>query len=253
MLILLSPAKTFNFESIGDRSTGTTPVFQRDTKALITILQKLSENEYQKLMKISPKLAALNKDRHLSFANTSKKGSMQAIFAFYGDVYTSLKVENLTEKELRFAQDNLRILSGLYGILRPFDLIKPHRLEMGTALKNPRGDNLYQWWGPKIADSLNEEIESHRSKIFINLASEEYYKSIKGQLSETVITPIFQERKGNEFKVIGINAKRARGLMTRFILKNKILKVDKLKLFSSAGYKFNEELSSQNTLIFQRS
>ena len=119
--------------------------------------------------------------------------------------------------------------------------------------KNTKGDNLYQWWGTKIADKLNEEIESHRSKIFINLASEEYYKSVKGQLLETVITPIFQERKGNEFKVIGINAKRARGLMTRFILKNKILKVDKLKLFSSAGYKFNEELSSQNTLIFQRS
>ncbi|MEL0255327.1 MAG: peroxide stress protein YaaA, partial [Burkholderiaceae bacterium] len=177
---------------------------------------------------------------------------MQAIFAFYGDVYTSLRVEDLTEKDLRFAQDNLRILSGLYGILRPFDLIKPHRLEMGTALKNTRGDNLYQWWGSKIADSLNNEIESHGSKIFINLASEEYYKSIKGQLLETVVTPIFQERKGSEFKVIGINAKRARGLMARFIIKNKILKVDKLKHFSSAGYKFNEKLSSQNTLIFQK-
>ncbi|MDA9688929.1 peroxide stress protein YaaA [Betaproteobacteria bacterium] len=252
MLILLSPAKTFNFESIPNRSTGTTSIFQYDTKALINILQTLSEKDYQKLMKISPKLAALNRDRHLSFPNISKKGSMQAIFAFYGDVYTSLKVEDLTEKELDFAQDNLRILSGLYGILRPFDLIKPHRLEMGTALKNTRGDNLYHWWGPKIADSLNEEIESHRSKIFINLASEEYYKSIKGQLSKTVITPIFQERKGNEFKVIGISAKRARGLMARFIIKNKIFKVDKLKLFSSAGYKFNEKLSSQNTMIFQK-
>tara|TARA_B100000925_G_C21741597_1_gene359501 strand:- start:53 stop:589 length:537 start_codon:yes stop_codon:yes gene_type:complete len=177
---------------------------------------------------------------------------MKAIFAFYGDVYTSLKVEDLTEKDLVFAQDNLRILSGLYGILRPFDLIKPHRLEMGTSLKNTRGDDLYHWWGPKIANNLNKEIESHGSKIFINLASEEYYKSVKGQLLETVITPIFQERKGNEFKVIGINAKRARGLMARFIIKNKILKADKLKLFSSAGYKFNEKLSNRNTLIFQR-
>ena len=252
MLILLSPAKTFNFDSIEDHYTGTTSVFQSDTKALIKVLQTLSEKDYQKLMKISPKLAALNKDRHLSFSISSKRKSMQAIFAFYGDVYTSLKVEDFTEKDLLFAQDNLRILSGLYGILRPFDLIKPHRLEMGTALKNTRGDNLYQWWGPKIADSLNKEIESHRSKIFINLASEEYYKSIKGQLLETVVTPIFQERKGSEFKVIGINAKRARGLMAKYIIKNKILKVDKLKHFSSAGYKFNEKLSSQNTLIFQR-
>ena len=252
MLILLSPAKTFNFDLMKDHNTGTTPVFQRDTKALVSILQTLSEKDYQKLMKISPKLAALNKDRHLSFTNTNKKDSMQAIFAFYGDVYTSLKVEDLTEKDLLFAQDNLRILSGLYGILRPFDLIKPHRLEMGTALKNTRGDNLYQWWGPKIADTLNKEIGFRRSKIFINLASEEYYKSIKGQLSETVITPIFQEKKGNEFKVIGINAKRARGLMARYIIKNKILKVDQLKQFSSAGYKFYEKLSSQNTLIFQK-
>ena len=158
MLILLSPAKTFNFDLIEDHNTGTTSIFQRDTKALINILQTLSEKDYQKLMKISPKLAALNKDRHLGFAKTSKKDSMQAIFAFYGDVYTSLKVEDLTEKDLLFAQDNLRILSGLYGILRPFDLIKPHRLEMGTALKNTRGDNLYQWWGPKIADSLNKKL-----------------------------------------------------------------------------------------------
>ena len=252
MLILLSPAKTFNFDLIEDRNTGTIPLFQSDTKALIHILNTLSEKDYQKLMKISPKLAALNKDRHLSFTNTNKKNAMRAIFAFYGDVYTSLNVKDLTEKDLLFAQDNLRILSGLYGILRPFDLIKPHRLEMGTTLKNTRGGNLYQWWGPKIADNLNKEIKSHRSKTFINLASEEYYKSIKGQLLETVITPIFQERKGDEFKVVGINAKRARGLMARFIIKNKILKVDKLKLFSSAGYKFNEKLSSQNTLIFQR-
>ena len=169
-----------------DHNTGTTSVFQRDTKSLIDILQTLSVKDYQKLMKVSPKLASLNKDRHLNFTNTTKRNSMKAIFAFFGDVYTSLKVEDITEKDLLFAQENLRILSGLYGVLRPFDLIKPHRLEMGTALKNTRGDNLYQWWGPKIADSLNKEIESHRSKIFINLASEEYYKSIKGQLLETV-------------------------------------------------------------------
>ena len=252
MLILLSPAKTFNFDLIEDHNTGTTSVFQRDTKALIRILQRLSGSDYQKLMKISPKLAALNKDRHLSFTNTSKINSMQAIFAFYGDVYTALKVEDLTKKDLLFAQDNLRILSGLYGILRPFDLIKPHRLEMGTALKNARGDNLYQWWGSKIADKLNKEIKSHRSKVYINLASEEYFKSIKGQLLERVITPVFQERKGNKFKVIGINAKRARGLMTRFIIKNRILEVDELKLFASVGYKFNEKISSQDTLIFQK-
>ena len=141
MLILLSPAKTFNFDLIEDHNTGTLPIFQRDTKGLINILQTLSEKDYQKLMKISPKLAALNKDRHLGFAKTSKKDSMQAIFAFYGDVYTSLSVEDFTEKDLLFAQDNLRILSGLYGVLRPFDLIKPHRLEMGTALKNSRGEN----------------------------------------------------------------------------------------------------------------
>ena len=252
MLILLSPAKTFNFEAHDEYNIGTKCIFGRDTRALIDILQKLSEKEYQRLMNISPNLAALNKRRHLNFTESIKKDSMQAIFAFHGDVYTSMKVEDFTKKDLIFAKENLRILSGLYGILRPCDLIKPHRLEMGTTLKNTRGNNLYQWWGPKIADKLNDEIKSHKSKIFVNLASEEYFKSVKGRLSEKVVTPVFQDRKGDKFKVVGITAKRARGLMANFIIKNKISKVDKLKLFSSSGYVFNEELSNPNTLIFQR-
>ena len=253
MIILISPAKTFNFNSKDIKVESTESMFMQESQKLVKNLQSLSSNDYQKLMGISANLAKLNKDRHFSLGEDNKSSSKEALFAFRGDVYLSMAPETFSKSDLTFCQNHLRILSGLYGVLRPFDLIKAHRLEMGTPLKNERGKNLYEWWGNKIAGLLNEDICQHKNKFYVNLASDEYFRSVKGLLAEKVITPIFQERKGDDFKVVGIYAKKARGLMTSYIIKNQIQNVNELASFSCNGYKYNGELSNNLKLVFQRS
>ena len=253
MIILISPAKTFNFNSKDIKVESTESIFMQETQKLVENLQSLSSNDYQKLMGISANLAKLNKDRHVSLGEDNKSTSKEALFAFRGDVYLSMAPETFSKRDLTFCQNHLRILSGLYGVLRPFDLIKAHRLEMGTSLRNERGKNLYEWWGNKIAKSLNEDVCQHKNKFYINLASEEYFRSVKGLLTEKVITPIFQERKGDDFKVVGIYAKKARGLMTAYIIKNQIQDIKELESFNCNGYKFNGKLSNNFKLVFQRS
>lgn len=252
MIILISPAKTFNFNSKDIKVESTESIFMQESQKLVKNLQSLSSNDYQKLMGISENLARLNKDRHLSLSEENDSSSKEALFAFRGDVYVSMAPETFSKSDLTFCQNHLRILSGLYGVLRPFDLIKAHRLEMGTPLRNERGKNLYEWWGNKIAGLLNEDICHHKNKFYVNLASEEYFRSVKGLLTEKVITPIFQERKGDNFKVVGIQAKKARGLMTAYIIKNQIQNVKELESFSCSGYKFNGKLSNNLKLVFQR-
>lgn len=252
MIILISPAKTFNFNSKDIKVESTESIFMQESQKLVKNLQSLSSNDYQKLMGISANLARLNKDRHLSLSEENDSSSKEALFAFRGDVYVSMAPETFSKSDLTFCQNHLRILSGLYGVLRPFDLIKAHRLEMGTPLPNERGKNLYEWWGNKIAGLLNKDICQHKNKFYVNLASDEYFRSVKGLLTEKVITPIFQERKGDNFKVVGIQAKKARGLMTSYIIKNKIQNVKELESFSCSGYKFNGQLSNHLKLVFQR-
>ncbi len=205
-------------------------------------------------MDLSPELTALNFERYHSWnLPFSQKNAKQAILAFQGDVYRKLKAQTLNEKELDFAQEHLRILSGLYGILRPLDLIQPYRLEMGTKLSVSGNKNLYEFWGRKLAENLLKEMEKQNTKVLINLASNEYFKAIKPKnINIPIITPVFKDFKNGQYKVLFLYAKYARGLMTRFIIKNKIDKPEKLKLFDSEGYAFDSNLSTEKEWVFTR-
>jgi cytoplasmic iron level regulating protein YaaA (DUF328/UPF0246 family) len=183
----------------------------------------------------------------------SKDKASQAIFMFNGHVYQNLNAETLSESDLEFAQEHLRILSGLYGILRPLDLIQAYRLEMGTKLTNQRGENLYEFWNTKINEHINKELQKHKNKTLVNLASQEYFKAIQPEsINEKIITPVFKEKKGKQYKTIAIYAKKARGEMTRFIIEDKIEDPEALKTFEKDGYVFNEYLSSDTEWVFTR-
>ncbi len=254
MIFLLSPAKSLNFDIDASAAKPTMPSFLSDTQNLISILKKFSATDLAQLMKISEKLASLNHQRFQGFVTPfTPKNSKPAIFVFDGDVYDGIDVENYSQQDLDFAQRHLRILSGLYGALRPLDLMQPYRLEMGTALKNARGKNLYQFWQEKITNYLNEELAKDEEKILLNLASEEYFgavdtKKIKGK----IINIVFKEKKGDNYKIVGIFAKKARGLMANFIIKNKIEKAEMLKKFAINGYKFHPKFSDENNWCFCR-
>lgn len=254
MLILLSPSKSLNLETKIVSKTHSIPVFLKDSQILINELKKFSALDLAKLMKISDKLAKLNFERYAAFKTPfTIQNSKPAIFIFDGDVYDGIDVENYNEKDLNFAQNHLRILSGLYGILKPLDLIQPYRLEMGTNLKNLRGKNLYQFWIIKITDLLNEELENFAEKIILNLASEEYFSAVNSnQIKGQIINIIFKEKKGDDYKIIGIFAKKARGLMADYIIKNKIQKVEEVKKFNYSNYKFKKEFSDKNNWCFCR-
>lgn len=260
MIVLLSPAKSLDYETKFDCSNFTIPHFKTEIAQLIANLKNISAEEIAKLMKISPKLAELNFSRFQNFEDSfDLKNSRQALLAFDGDVYTNIDKQNFTKDDFDFAQNYLRILSGLYGILKPLDLIQPYRLEMGLDLKKStisetlEAKNLYQFWNDKISIYLNGELKNSDSNYIINLASEEYFSAVKPNLiTAKIINISFKEQKGDKLKIIGISSKRARGLMTNFIIKNKITNPEMLKKFSEENYHFEEKLSDDLNFIFTR-
>ena len=254
MIIVISPAKTLDFETPPITREHTQPGFLDDSAQLIDALRKLEPDQVGKLMSISAKLAVLNSNRYFAWQRPfDLENAKQAIFAFQGDVYTGLDADRLTDAELAFAQDHLRILSGLYGVLRPLDLMQAYRLEMGTQFKNPRGNNLYEFWGEKITQALNQDLQKQKSDILINLASIEYFQSVQpSKLNARIITPIFKDEKNGIYKIISFFAKKARGLMSRYIIQNKLTNPEDIKHFDVAGYRFSESASSTNEWVFTR-
>ncbi|MGG7178798.1 peroxide stress protein YaaA [Clostridium paraputrificum] len=256
MLMILSPAKTLDL-SIEDiqRIEDSQLAFKDETKELVSILQGYSIDELAKLMKMSEKLAILNYDRFRNFYEETTK-EYTSILAFKGEAYKGLAVEDFTEDDLQYAQKNLRILSGLYGVIHPLDKIKEYRLEMGTKLKNNLGTDLYSFWGEKITIEIEEGIKSScGEKVLINLASKEYSSALNiNRIKEKykVVDISFMENRNGEFKLVGTYAKKARGIMVRYIIKNRINSIEEIKEFNEEGYLFNKQLSSDDTIIFTR-
>ncbi|MWN31048.1 peroxide stress protein YaaA [Gilliamella sp. Pra-s65] len=254
MLTVISPAKTLDYQSPLTTKQNTLPQFMHQSENLIEDCKKLSSKDLATLMSISPKLAELNYERFQTWhRDFNLENARQAILAFKGDVYEGLHVEDFTHKELEFAQNHLRILSGLYGILRPLDLIQPYRLEMGIRLKNGNNSNLYQFWGDQLTNHLNGELTKSKNRTLINLASNEYFKVIKTkQLNANIIQPIFLDQSKNTYKVISFYAKKARGLMSRYIIKNSIENSDDIKSFNLEGYQFDSKRSTDLEWYFIR-
>jgi cytoplasmic iron level regulating protein YaaA (DUF328/UPF0246 family) len=254
MLIVVSPAKTLDYESPLATEKFTQPDLVSYSKALIEVCRKLTPADVASLMKVSDKIADLNVGRFQEWSETfTPENARQAILAFKGDVYTGLEAETLSDADFDYAQDHLRMLSGLYGLLKPLDLMQPYRLEMGTKLANDKGTNLYQFWGNVITDKLNEAITAQGDNVLINLASNEYFKAVKPKnLDAQVITPIFKDCKNGQYKVISFYAKKARGMMARYIIENRIESVADLTKFDVAGYYFVEEESTPTDLVFKR-
>lgn len=252
MLMVISPAKTLDFDTPATTDVSSQCDFLDQSTILIKQLREYTAPQLAKLMDLSDRLAALNVARFESwkrpFTITNAK---QAVLAFNGDVYEGLDAPTLNKTQLTRAQKYLRILSGLYGVLRPLDLMQPYRLEMGTTLANPRGKDLYQFWGERIGSALNAELAGHRQKMLVNLASDEYFKAVKG-FDYPVVTPVFQERKGSTYKVVSFSAKRARGLMVRYALEHKIDDPMDLKAFDTEDYVFDPKVSDETRLIFRR-
>ncbi|MDH4396476.1 MAG: peroxide stress protein YaaA [Limnobacter sp.] len=253
MLVVLSPAKSLDYESPLATRKNTQPRFVKDAQALVEVLKPISPQGLSELMSISDKLGVLNATRYMQWApEFTSKNSRQAILAFNGDVYDGLNAKTLTDKDFEFAQKHIRVLSGLYGILRPLDLMQPYRLEMGTKIANPKGKDLYAYWKGTIATALNEELPS-RNPVLVNLASDEYFKSVDlKQLKARVVHPVFQDGKSGKYKIISFFAKKARGMMARYIIDNRITQVEKLKEFDVAGYSFSPEVSTPDTWVFRR-
>jgi len=254
MLIVISPAKKLDYETPSKTSVFTTPDYMKNSKQLIQRLRDFSALDLAELMKLSMKLAELNFDRYEAWKpKCTEKNAKQAVLAFQGDVYQGLDASSFTAADFKFSQQHLQILSGLYGILRPLDLMQPYRLEMGTRLETDRGKNLYEFWGSTITQGLNQQLKKLKSSTLINLASNEYFKSVKTkELDADIITPAFKEFKNGDYKMIGIYAKRARGLMSRYIIKNKLKDPQALKDFDEEGYRFNSKLSEANNWVFTR-
>lgn len=255
MIILLSPAKTLDFDSPLPTKQRSEPIYTKQAQRLINHLKKKSPRSLKKLMDISEDLAQLNYDRFQSWTQPSESSeSRPAVFAFKGDVYQGLEVENFTENDLEFAQEHLRILSGLHGMLRPLDVILPYRLEMGTSLKlTPKTTNLYQFWGDSISRQLVQDMRENDSKALINLASAEYFKVVKPKLIDReIITPQFKDWKEGEYKTIGYFAKKARGMMAAYAIREKVTNPEQLKLFTGDQYTYNDELSKGNNWVFTR-
>ena len=253
MVTLISPSKTLNFDDNNSCNLNTDCRLINHTSELHKILVNFSINDLKDLMNVSDKIAELNYNRFKHWEEPSKSdSSKQAIYAFKGDVYSGLDAESILENKFDFLQENLRIISGFYGLLRPFDKILPYRLEMSTKLSNSRGKNLYEFWGDNITNLLNNDIEDENSYV-VNLASNEYFKSIKkNKLKNEIITPIFKEFKNGTYKTIAIYAKKARGLMSRFIIDNKIQKPENLKAFNLERYSFDNNLSDDYNYVFTR-
>ena len=250
MLVLLSPSKTQNFEPLNQKLKCSLPTYKSEISQLISALKDLNQNEIGQLMSISPRLAELN---YLRFQNFKSEFNLEtakpALFAFEGDVYTDIEASQYSDKELDFANTILRILSGLYGILKPLDLIQPYRLEMKTKLKTNQYKDLYQFWDNKITKTLNQQ----ESDLIINLASEEYFKVIQPKdLKAKLVQVSFKENKAGTYKIVAIYAKKARGTMANFIVKNQITDLEKIKKFNLDRYSFNPNLSSESEIVFTR-
>lgn len=254
MLIVISPAKKLDYETQVITKVYTTPDYLKDSAVLIKRLRDFSTLDISALMNVSSKISELNFDRYEAwnprFTTTNAK---QSILAFMGDVYAGLDATSFKQRDLNYAQNHLRILSGLYGVLRPLDLMQAYRLEMGTRLQTDRGKNLYEFWGTIITDGLNSQLKKIKSGTLINLASNEYFKSVKAKLIKgEIVTPSFKEYRKGDYKMIGIYAKKARGLMSRYIIENRLQNPNDLKSFDKDGYRFNKKLSKDNHLIFTR-
>ena len=254
MLITLSPSKGQDFETPALSKTYSKPHALKDSELLIKELRKIKQQDIQQLMSVSENIAKLNTDRYQSFKTPfTPKNAKQAIFAFKGDVYTGLEAETMSTNDLEFAQAHLRILSGLYGLLRPLDLMQPYRLEMGLKFSNQRGKNLYEFWGERITDAINADLLSAGTETLVNLASNEYFKAVKTKsLNADIITPQFKDLKNGQYKMISFFAKKARGVMARYIIDNQLTDPDQLKSFTGSGYYFSAEQSLGNNLVFLR-
>ncbi|MGE0971946.1 peroxide stress protein YaaA [Klebsiella sp. WOUb02] len=256
MLILISPAKTLDYQSPLATTRYTQPELLEYSQQLIGVARQLSAPQIGKLMGISDKLADLNATRfHDWHPDFTPQNARQAILAFKGDVYTGLQAETFDEADFDFAQQHLRMLSGLYGVLRPLDLMQPYRLEMGIKLENARGKDLYQFWDETITDTLNQALKAQGDDVVINLASDEYFRSVKTKrLQGQIIKPVFLDEKNGQFKVISFYAKKARGLMSRYIIENRLTLPEQLAHFDSEGYFFDADASDSDKgeMVFKR-
>ncbi len=254
MLILLSPAKSLDF-SESSVQVHSVPQFLEDTDALIATLRAKSPADVASLMHLSEKLADLNVERYQTYERPEQPDatSKQALLAFKGDVYRDWPLDTYDDADFAYAQDHLRILSGLYGALRPLDLIRPYRLEMGTKLETDRGANLYQFWGSAITDRLNETLRETGDETVVNLASNEYFSSVKKrELNAEIVSPVFKDWKNGKYKIISFFAKRARGAMAHYLLKNRVESLEGLRAFDDDGYRFDEESSTPAAPVFLR-
>ena len=250
MITIISPAKSLDFESAAPFENAGLPHFQKDADYLAAKLHKLKSSELGAVMHISPKLAHLNAERYASWKTATSK---QAIFAYNGDVYDGLEAKTLSYDEIEFAQNHFRIISGLYGLLRPLDTIKPYRIDMGTSFATPKGENLYKYWGDRITDQLKKSLKESENNVLINLASQEYFSAVNTKkLKARIITPAFKDKSNGNYAIISFFAKKARGMMSRFIIRNSITDFEMLVGFDSGGYHFNHELSKGDNWVFTR-
>lgn len=254
MLIVISPAKTLDFETAPITKIHTQTEFLKESRQLVSQLKKLTPAEVSSLMKISDKLGLLNFLRFNEWKTPfTLNNSKQALLAFKGDVYTGMNAESFSNQDLKFAQKYLRILSGLYGVLKPLDLIQSYRLEMGTHFENKKGKDLYEFWGSKLTDQINQDLKASKSKHLINLASNEYFKSLQVKnINAEIIVPVFKDYKNGQYKIISFYAKKARGSMSAYIIKNKLKNPEDIKAFNVDGYKFNQSKSNATNYVFLR-
>ncbi len=253
MLFLISPAKNLNENQTAPVAAYSQPDLLADAAVLMDELRRLAPQDIAKLMHVSDKIALLNAERNAAWQPPfTPENAKQAVYLFNGDVYEGLAAESLPPAGVDYLQAHLRILSGLYGLLRPLDLIQPYRLEMGTALANPRGKNLYEFWGDTIAEALNRALAEQQTDTLINLASQEYFKSVSGKLKARLITPVFKDEKNGQYKVISFYAKRARGLMVRYAAEQQISEPEELKAFDLEGYAYNAAASNEKEWVFLR-
>jgi len=253
MLMVISPAKTLDFDTTAVTDEFSQPRYLDASAQLIDALKQMSTTEIASLMKLSDKLAGLNAARYESWQIPfTSDNAKQAVLAFKGDVYTGLDAETMNKAQFDYAQKHLRILSGLYGVLKPLDLIQPYRLEMGTKLTNKAGKDLYQFWGSALRESFDDE-PAFDDDILINLASNEYFKAVEAKkLNARIITPVFKDWKNGQYKMISFYAKKARGLMSRYIINHQLNEVEAIKHFDSDGYRFSADMSKENDWVFIR-
>jgi len=254
MLTVISPAKTLDYETPPTTRRTTQPQYLDKAARLVDDARGLSPDDIRKLMGVSQKIAELNHARFMNWGQPfTLDNAKQAVLAFKGDVYTGLEADTLTDEQLRFAQQHLRILSGLYGLLRPLDLMQPYRLEMGLKFENEGGKNLYEFWGDDITSALNAQLKKSRSNVLVNLASNEYFRSVHANaLDADVITPVFKDLKNGKYKIISFFAKKARGQMARYIVEEGLTDVAGLQRFRTAGYRYSKADSSAKEWVFTR-